>query len=275
MEHTKVLNNGVAIPYVGLGVFRMTEDDGQTEQAVRWALEAGYRHIDTAAAYNNETGVGKAIRESGVARKDIFLTTKLWNGSQREGNQREAFEKSLERLDTDYVDLYLIHWPVKEKFCESWKIMEELYEQGRIRAIGVSNFLEHHLEELLKVAKIVPAVNQVECHPYLSQEPLVKKCEQLGIAFEAWSPIGGGKNDLPSHPELIAIGKQYGKSAVQVMLRWEVQRGIITIPKSVNRERIAQNIDIFDFELSEQDMQRIAALNRDERVGSHPDTFTF
>lgn len=275
-NHTSaLLNNGVSIPMLGLGVFR-AQDGEECANAVEAALSCGYLHIDTAAVYGNEGSVGEGLRRSGVPRQEIFLTTKLWNEDQRAGRQRQAFEESLKRLGTEYVDLYLIHWPVKEKYAESWRVLEELYAEGRVRAIGVSNFLEHHLDDLLSTAKVVPAVNQVECHPRFSQEPLRAYCEKLSIAFEAWSPLGGsGAGSLVNNSELTAIGATYGKSAAQVMIRWELQRGIITIPKSSHPQRIQANADVFDFELSATDMAAIHAMNRNERVGSHPDTFTF
>ena len=271
----KTMNNGVDIPTLGLGVF-LAPDGRQTADAVRWALEAGYRHIDTAAIYRNEASVGLGMRESGVPREEIFLTTKLWNNDMRAGRQREAFEESLKKLGTDYVDLYLIHWPVAGKYNESWQVMESLYSEGRMRAIGVSNFHVHHMEDLLAQAKVVPAVNQVECHPLLSQKPLMHYCEKLGIVFEAWSPIGGGDaGNLAGNAELAAIGAKYGKSAVQAILRWHLQRGEVVIPKSIHKERIIENADLYDFELDASDMAAVDAMNRDQRVGASPDSFTF
>ncbi len=272
---TKKLNNGVEIPLLGLGVFK-TPDGQQTVDAVRWALEAGYRHIDTAAVYRNEESVGKGIRESGVPRGEIFLTTKLWNADMRADRQREAFEESLAKLGTDYVDLYLIHWPVKEKYMESWKIMESLYREGRIRAIGVSNFQMHHMENLLMEATVVPAVNQVECHPLLTQVPLKNYIDRLGIVFESWSPLGGsGDGNLIGNESLVAIGAKHGKSSAQVMLRWQLQRGNVVIPKSVHRDRIIANTQLFDFELGTADMDAIFKMNLDQRVGANPDSFPF
>jgi len=266
------LNNQVKMPQFGFGVFRSAEGQ-ETYQSVLWALEAGYRHIDTAMVYGNEVSVGKAIRDSGISRAEIFLTTKLWNDDMRRDRQEQAFQESLERLSVEYIDLYLVHWPVAGKFHESWKKMETIYKTGKVRAIGVSNFQQHHLETILTDAKIIPAVNQIELHPQLSQVPLVEFCTSKGIVIEAWSPLGGG--ELVSNPQLQKIGAKYNKSAVQVILRWDLQRGIITIPKSVHKERIISNAQVFDFELSPEDMAKINCLNQDKRTGADPDTFNF
>ena len=260
------------MPYLGLGVFK-TADGEEVENAVRWALETGYRHIDTAAIYQNERGVGKAVKKSGIPREELFITTKVWNDNQRNGTVMEGFEESLKLLQTDYVDLYLIHWPVKEKFTATWKVVEEIYQSGRAKAIGVSNFLQHHLEDLFKIAKIMPMVNQVECHPYLVQQPLIDFCHSYNIVYEAWSPIMRGKvNDIPL---LIRLSEKYQKSPVQIVLRWDLQKGIVTIPKSVHKERIEHNSDIFDFELTLEDIDLIDALDKGHHIGAHPDTFTF
>ena len=269
------LSNGIGIPQLGFGVFR-AQDGAETENAVRWALEAGYRHIDTASFYRNEASVGRAVKASGLPREEIFLTTKLWTTDVRAGRTREAFEESLRALDTDYVDLYLIHWPA-EGFAQAWAEMEALYREGRIRAIGVSNFHQHHLEELARTATIRPMVNQIESHPYLSNQPLIDDCRNQGIAVEVWSPLGGSlhKANVLEDETLAALGRKYGKSPAQIAIRWHLQRGVIVMPKSVHRERIAANRDVFDFALSAEDMAAISALNRDLRVGSHPDHFTF
>jgi methylglyoxal/glyoxal reductase len=271
---TKRLDNGVEIPVLGLGVFK-APDGRTTVDAVRWALEEGYRHIDTAAVYRNEESVGQGIRESGVPREEIFVTTKLWNDDMRAGTQREAFERSLSKLGTGYVDLYLIHWPAPGAFLPSWKVLEALYREGRVRAIGVSNFHEHHLEELMAVSDVRPVLDQVECHPRLSQVPLVDFCTRHGVAFETWSPLGGEGGDLMQDPALRAIGARHGKSIAQVVLRWNLQRGLVTIPKSVRRERIRENAAIFDFALSPEDMAAIDALNEDRRFGPSPESFPF
>ncbi|MDR3074173.1 MAG: aldo/keto reductase, partial [Deltaproteobacteria bacterium] len=206
LSSTRKLNNGVAMPLVGLGVW-MAKDD-QTEQSVQWAIEAGYRHIDTARVYNNEAAVGRGVKASGIARKDVFITTKLWNEDMRKGRQREAFAESLKALGTDYVDLYLLHWAVEGVFLDSWKALEQIYEAGQARAIGVCNFQPHHLETLLASAKIKPAINQFECHPYLTQEPLIAFCAKEGIACEAWGPLGGKGTPLVDNEELAAVGKK-------------------------------------------------------------------
>lgn len=266
------LSNGVRMPYLGLGVFKTLEGD-EVENAVTWALEAGYRHIDTAAIYMNERGVGNALRASGLPRNELFITTKLWNDDQRNDTVLGGFEKSLNLLGTDYIDLYLIHWPVKGKFTTTWKVIEDIYRSGKVRAIGVSNFLQHHLEDLFQIADIMPMVNQVECHPYLVQQPLLDFCHSYNIVYEAWSPIMRGKvNDIPL---LIKLSEKYHKSPVQIVLRWDLQKGIVTIPKSVHKDRIQHNADIFDFELTLEDIDLIDALDKNHHFGTHPDTFTF
>jgi len=266
------LANGVKMPYFGLGVF-LTKEGTEVENSVKWALETGYIHIDTAAVYGNERGVGNAIKASGIPRDEIFITTKVWNENQRQNTVMKGFEESLEKLQTDYVDLLLIHWPVKGKFIETWKIIEEIYLSGRTRAIGVSNFLKHHLEELLPEAKIVLMVNQVECHPYLVQQDLQDFCRLHNIWYEAWSPMMRG--EITKVPLMNQLAKKYGKTEAQIVLRWDLQKGIITIPKSVHKERIEENAKIFDFELSADDIQKIDSLDRDKRFGAHPDTFNF
>src|SRR5690554_3375450 len=253
------LNNGVEMPWFGLGVFR-AKDGQEVENAVLTALKHGYRSIDTAAVYDNEKGVGNAVIESGVSREEIFLTSKVWNTDQGYKSTFRAFEESLERLQTDYLDLYLIHWPKGKRSVETWKAMEELYEEKRVRAIGVSNFLEHHLEDFLPECNIIPAVNQYEFHPELLQPKLLEYCLKKGIRPEAWSPIMRGKvNDIPV---LQALAVKYGKTPVQIVLRWDIQKGVVTIPKSVTPERIISNADIFDFELSSEDIAKIDGLDK-------------
>ncbi len=272
LKGTVKLVNGVEMPYFGLGVFK-TKEGPEVENSVKWALESGYRHIDTAAIYKNEKGVGNAVKASEIPRNELFITTKAWNDNQRKNTVMEGFEESLELLQTDYVDLYLIHWPVIGKYNATWKIMEEIYRSGRAKAIGVSNFLQHHLEDLFKIAEIKPMVDQVECHPYLIQQPLMNFCQANNIVYEAWSPImRGAVNDIPLFKEL---SEKYKKTPVQIVLRWDLQKGIITIPKSVHQERIKSNAEIFDFDISNEDIFRIDKLDRNERFGAHPDTFAF
>ncbi|MFD1065935.1 aldo/keto reductase [Oceanobacillus locisalsi] len=268
LRDTVTLNNGVDMPKFGLGVYKVEE--GQTAvDAVRIALEHGYRSIDTASFYQNEVSVGQGIKESGVPRKDIFLTSKVWNDEQGYQSTLEAFENSLEKLGTDYLDLYLIHWPVKDTFIDTWKALEKLYHDGRVRAIGVSNFHVQHLERLLPEAEIVPAINQVEFHPHLTQVGLRAFCENQGIYLEAWSPLKRGQ--LLDHPTLVSIGEKYGKNVAQVILRWDIQHDVITIPKSITPERIISNADIFDFELTDEEMKQIDGMNENSRSGSNPD----
>jgi len=266
------LINGVEMPWLGLGVFRSKEGK-EVETAVKCALATGYRSIDTAAAYQNERGVAKAIKESGVPREEIFLTTKIWNSDQGYQSTFRAFEDSLEKLQTNYIDLYLIHWPKGELSVETWKAIEELYEQGRIRAIGVSNFLVHHLKHLMENLRIVPMVNQVEFHPQLIQPDLLKFCQDNQIQLEAWRPIMEGK--VKDIPVFQALSMKYQKSPVQIVLRWDIQKKVVTIPKSVTPERIIHNADIFDFELSAEDMAKIDSLDKNARMGADPDNFNF
>ncbi len=270
---TKTLNNGLAMPMVGLGVWRAKDED--CVKAVTWALEAGYRHIDTANVYGNEAAVGRAVKASSVPRKDIFITTKLWNDDMRSGRQMEAFEQSLKDLQTDYVDLYLVHWPVEGVFVPSWKVLEEIYASGRAKAVGVCNFHEPKLKTLLDAAKVVPAVNQFECHPYLSQEPLIAACRKAGIACEAYSPLGGKGAPVLEDPALKTLAAKYGKTPAQIVLRWNMQRGLIVLPKSVRQERIASNGQLFDFTLSDEDMAAVNGLNQNKRLGFDPDNFNF
>jgi diketogulonate reductase-like aldo/keto reductase len=267
------LNNGVTIPQVGLGVFQVAED--QTQQTVEQALEAGYRHIDTAAGYYNEEGVGAAVRASGIPREDIFVTTKLRNGDQGAESALTAFENSRKALGLDVVDLYLVHWPYPsaDKYVETWKSLEKLYADGAVRAIGVSNFLPEHLKRLLAETDVVPAVNQIEVHPTFQQPGTQDASRAAGIAVEAYSPLGQGK-DL-AEPAVTAIAERLGVTPGQVVLRWHVQQGTVIIPKSVKPERIATNLDLFDFELSDEDMAAISALDTDERIGADPATAAF
>ncbi|MGW3181840.1 aldo/keto reductase [Kitasatospora sp. NPDC001119] len=268
---TVKLNNGVEIPQLGFGVFQVPDD--QTTAAVAAALEAGYRSIDTAAIYGNETGVGRALAASGVAREDLFVTTKLWNADQGYDATLRAFDASLAKLGLDHVDLYLIHWPTpaRDLYLDTWRALERLVEEGRIRAAGVSNFQPAHLQRLLDTSALVPAVNQVELHPGLQQAELRAFHAEHGIATEAWSPLAQGA--VLDDPAITAIAARTGKSPAQVVLRWHLQLGNIVIPKSVTPARIRQNLDVFDFELTEQDMAAVAAGDRDLRTGPHPDQF--
>ena len=266
------LSNGVEMPWLGLGIHRIKEGD-DVENAVRFALETGYRSFDTASFYQNEQGLGKAIRASGIPREEIFLTTKVWNSDQGYLSTFRAFEKSLEKLQTDYLDLYLIHWPHNFLTFETWKAMEELYEKGRVRAIGVSNFLVRHLQSLMEKSLITPMINQFEFHPELVQPELLQFCHENQIQPEAWRPIMKGKvNDLPLLQEL---SSKYQKSPVQIVLRWDIQKGVITIPKSATPERIRHNAEIFDFEISQKDMAKIDSLDKFARLGEDPGLIHF
>ncbi len=266
------LGEGVEMPRLGLGVFK-SESGPETENAVRWALEAGYRHIDTASLYANEASVGTGIRASGVPRQHVFVTTKVWNDDQGYDRTLRAFDRSLGELGLDSFDLYLVHWPVPALglAADTWRALETIHREGRARAIGVSNFEPHHLDELAATAEISPKVNQVELHPYLQQRHLQDYCRQHGIVLEAWSPLAKGA--VVNDPLLNEIGHRHGKTPVQVTVRWMLQLDIVTIPKSVQRERIVANADVYDFELADDDMAQIATLDRNERTGPHPDRF--
>ncbi|WP_442596557.1 aldo/keto reductase [Neobacillus sp. D3-1R] len=268
LQDSTTLHNGVKMPWFGLGVFKVQEGS-EVIESVKAAIKNGYKSIDTAAIYQNEEGVGQAIKESGVSREELFITTKVWNSDQGYESTLQAFETSLEKLGLDYLDLYLIHWPGKTKYKETWKALEKLYKDGRVRAIGVSNFKVHHLEDLISDAEIKPMVNQVEYHPHLTQKDLLAYCQKEGIQLEAWSPLKQGQ--LLNDPTLMEIAEKYGKSTAQVILRWDLQTKVVTIPKSIKEQRIIENANIFDFELSAEDMAKIDGLNKDERVGPDPD----
>ena len=270
MQHV-TLNNGLTMPQLGFGVWQVPDDEAHT--AVTAAIEAGYRSIDTARLYDNEKGTGRAIADSGVAREDIFLTTKLWNDDQGYDKALKAFDASLERLGTEYVDLYLIHWPAPERdsYIDTWKALERIHAEGRAKAIGVSNFTAKTLERLIGSAEVVPAINQIELHPYFSQTGMRATNADHGLLTEAWSPLGQGKG-LLDDPTLVDLGAKHGKSAAQVVLRWHLQLGNVVIPKSVTPSRIKANFDVFDFELTAEDMERVDTLDRGGRIGPDPDT---
>jgi 2,5-diketo-D-gluconate reductase A len=264
------LNSGHSIPQLGLGVWAI--DPSETERVVLEAMEAGYRHIDTAAAYGNEEGVGKAVAGSGLPREEIFVTTKLPNHEHGTTVVRDSFRASLDRLGLDYVDLYLIHWPVPSgnRYVETWQTFEELAGEGLIRSIGVSNFLPEHLERLLTQTDTVPAVNQIELHPIFQQRDVVEYSRSQGIEIEGWSPLGAGKYDLAGMPAIAAAAEAHGKTPAQVVLRWHLQRDVIVFPKSSHPERLRQNLELFDFELSDEELAAIDALDRNERTGGDP-----
>lgn len=270
---TVTLNNGVQVPQLGYGVYQVPPDE--TKDAVLTALEVGYRHIDTAQGYGNEKGVGDALAASGLARDEVFVTSKLNNSNLTHEDAMASFELTLEALGSDHVDLFLIHWPLPtvSDFVARWRTLEEIYRSGRARAIGVSNFQPHHLRKLHAETTITPAVNQVEIHPYLTNEEIRAFDAEHGIATEAWSPIAQGK--VLEDPVLVRIAEQLGRTPAQVTLRWHVQRGDIVFPKSVTRSRVEENFAIFDFELSATDMADITALDRGMRTGPDPDTFAF
>ncbi|MFH8933077.1 aldo/keto reductase [Streptomyces griseosporeus] len=266
------LNNGVEMPQLGFGVWQVPDDEA--ERAVATALQAGYRSIDTAAIYGNEEGTGRAIAASGLPREDIFVTTKLWNSDQGYDSTLRAFDTSLAKLGLDYVDLYLIHWPLpgRDRYVDTYKAFEKLHADGRIRAIGVSNFLPEHLERLIAETSVIPAVNQIELHPYLQQHAAREYHAKQGIATEAWSPLGSGKG-LLEVPAIVAIARKHGRTPAQVVLRWHLQTGNVVIPKSVTPSRIEENISVFDFSLDDEDLAAISALNEDRRLGPDPATF--
>jgi len=272
LQSTKTLTNGIEMPRFGLGVYKMTERD-ETLQAIDKALKVGYRAIDTASLYGNEAEVGEAIRHSGIKREDIFVTTKVWNSDQGYDATLRAFEVSLKKLNMDYLDLYLTHWAVPETFEETYRAIERLYDEKLLRATGVSNHHEHHLEKLLAKANIAPMVNQVELHPYLQQDALKAFCAEHGIAVTAWSPLGRG--GVLDNPTILEIAQALGKSAAQIVLRWHLQKDTLIIPKSVTPSRIEENAQIYDFELTQAQMENIATLNQNHRFGQDPDHFKF
>ena len=263
------LNNGLAMPLIGYGTYDM----GTAE--VLTALQAGYRQIDTAHGYRNEKEVGIAMKESGIPREDIFLVTKVTTGALREDTVLQEFEQSLQNLGTDYVALYLIHWPVKEKYVDAWKVMEQIYTSGRAKSIGVSNFQTYHLDELRKHWRIVPAVNQIELHPKMTQRELVVYCQKDNIAIQAWSPLGAGKAAMHENPVLLEIAGKYSVTPAQVIMRWIVEQGIVAIPRSRSAERIKLNREVEGFELTPAECEQITGLNENLRTGPDPDNFSF
>ncbi|WP_127593742.1 aldo/keto reductase [Paenibacillus lautus] len=265
------LNDGVKMPWLGLGVWK-TKEGEEVIQSVKSAIAAGYRSIDTAAIYGNEEGVGQAIRESGVSRDELFITTKVWNDDQGYEKTLQAFETSRKKLGLDIVDLYLVHWPGKDKYLDTWKALIHLQKEGLVRSIGVSNFQIRHLQHIIEETGVVPVVNQVELHPLLSQKELLGYARENHIVLEAWSPLMQGNLD---QPVLAQIAEKYGKTTAQVILRWDIQNGVIVIPKSIKEHRIRENAGIFDFELSAEDMAAIDGLNQNKRFGSNPDEVLF
>lgn len=276
LQATTTLYNGVNMPWIGLGVFKV-EEGPELVNAVKFAIKQGYRSIDTAAIYGNEEGVGQAIREAmteyGIKRADLFITSKVWNADLGYKSTIEAYETSVRKLGLDYLDLYLIHWPVEDKYVEAWRALETIYKEGKVKAIGVSNFQVHHLQDLMKDAEIKPMVNQVEYHPRLTQQEVKPFCDNNGIQFEAWSPLMQGQ--LFDNPLLKEIANKYNKTVAMVILRWDLQNGVVTIPKSTKELRIIENSTIFDFELTKEDMEQINNLNQNHRVGPNPDNIDF
>ncbi|MHA6251523.1 aldo/keto reductase [Oceanobacillus sp. CAU 1775] len=270
LQDKVTLNNNIKMPGFGLGVYKVEPGQSAVE-TVSTSLKVGYRLIDTAAFYENEKEVGEAIRNSGIPREEIFVTSKVWNDDQGYESTLEAFERSFENLNLEYIDLYLIHWPVSGKFKDTWKALEEIYKDGRVRAIGVSNFHKHHLEELMKDAEIKPAVNQIEYHPHLTQVETLAFCKKNNIQMQAWSPLKKGR--ILELPVIQQIAKKHDKTAAQVILRWDIQNGVATIPKSTKEHRMIENANIFDFELTDVEMEEINRLHIDSRSGSNPDDF--
>jgi methylglyoxal/glyoxal reductase len=276
LQATTTLYNGVKMPWFGLGVFKV-EEGPELVNAVKFAIKHGYRSIDTAAIYGNEEGVGQAIREAiteyDIKREELFITSKVWNSDLGYDSTISAYKTSLRKLGLDYLDLYLVHWPVEDKYKEAWQALETLYKDGKVKAIGVSNFQVHHLEKVMKDAEIKPMVNQVEYHPRLTQKEVKAFCHQHGIQFEAWSPLMQGQ--LFDNPILKEVASKYNKTVAQVILRWDLQNGVVTIPKSTKEHRIIENSNIFDFKLTTEDMDRISNLNENFRVGPDPDNINF
>lgn len=269
---TITLHNGVKMPQLGFGVFKV-KNGNETVESVKKAIKVGYRAIDTAAIYENEEGVGQAIRECGVPREELFITSKVWNTEQGYETTLQAFDDSLNRLGLEYLDLYLVHWPGKDKYLETWRALEKLYKDGKVKSIGVSNFHVHHLENLLANSEVKPVVNQIELHPLLTQVEIRDYCAKHEIKVESWSPLGRG--NLLEEPTINHIAKKHGKSSAQVLIRWHLQHDLVVIPKSITPSRIEENAQVFDFSLSLNEMNQIDALNKNERFGSNPDELLF
>lgn len=276
LQDTTTLNNGVKMPWFGLGVFKV-EEGPELVNAVKTAIKHGYRSVDTAAIYGNEEGVGQGIqqglKEAGISREELFVTSKVWNADLGYESTIAAYETSLKKLGLEHLDLYLIHWPVEGKYKDAWRALETLYKEGRVKAIGVSNFQIHHLEDLMKDAEIKPMINQVEYHPRLTQKELQAFCQANDIQFEAWSPLMQGQ--LLDNEVIQGIANKHNKSIAQVILRWDLQNGVVTIPKSTKEHRIVENANVFDFELTKEEMEIIDGLNQNHRVGPDPDNFDF
>lgn len=261
-----VLNNGVEIPLIGFGTYKM--HGAELEKAIEVGLEAGYRHFDTAALYGNEEEIGNVLKNTGVKREDIFITTKVWNDDQGYDNTMAAIDVSLEKLQTDFVDLYLVHWPIPEKRAATWDAMIQLYDDRKARSIGVSNYTSKHIDELMKKSSITPVVNQIEITPFLYQQELAEKCESYDIKIQAHSPLVRGSQ--MNNPVLVEVANKFGKSTAQVLIRWSLEKGFVVLPKSSNPERIKENIDVFDFELTAEDMSKIDSLNNNMRISWDP-----
>lgn len=270
INSTTTLYNGVKMPLLGLGVYK-TRDGEEVINSINYALEAGYRHFDTASFYENEEGVGEAIRSSNIPREEIFITTKVWNDDHGYETTLEAFEISNKKLGLDYVDLYLIHWPVPGKYLETWRALEHLYEEGKVKAIGMSNGMEHHLKEIINAGKYKPMVLQNEFHPRLVQQPILDFCKENSIQYESWSPFMRGQ--IFENEALKSVATKYKRTLAQIVIRWNLQKGVATIPKSVHKDRIFENAKVFDFEISLEDMKLIDSLDVGERTGAHPDNF--